>query len=130
MLPQVMQPNAAVARTFNAGASQYLVEGIAKGHDRILPPAWANEERRLGKARTEVLDGARAAVKEPRDQVRSKRHHSRFVKLDVADMQGASIEIDVGLREPQEFPDPQSDQVQNAQRSAKDNRAYRECPSR
>jgi len=130
LLAQVMEPDAAVARTFNAGGSQYLVEGIAKGHDRILPAAWAIEERGLGKVGTEVLDGARAAVTEPRDQVRGKRQHSRFVERGVADMQGASIVIDVGLREPQEFPGPQSDEVQNAQRSAQDNRAHRGCPSR
>jgi hypothetical protein len=85
-MPQVMEPNAAVARTLNAGASQYLVEGIAKGGDRIPPSSWVREKRRLGKAGSEVVDGARAAVNEPRDQVRSKRHHSRFVELGVADM--------------------------------------------
>jgi hypothetical protein len=86
MLTKVMEPNAAVARTLNAGAFQYLVEGIAKGGDRIPPSSWVRKKRRLGKAGSEVVDGARAAVNEPRDQVRSKQHHSRFVVLGVADM--------------------------------------------
>jgi hypothetical protein len=86
MLAKIMEPNAAVARTLNASASQYLVEGIAKGGDRIPPSAWVRKKRRLGKAGSEVLDGARMAVNEPRDQVRGKRHHSRFVELGMADM--------------------------------------------
>jgi hypothetical protein len=80
-----MEPNTAVARTLNAGASQYLVEGLAKGTDRIPSPAWTKEKRRLGKAGSEVLDNLRAALNKPRDQVGGKRHHSRFVELGVAD---------------------------------------------
>jgi hypothetical protein len=85
-MPQVMESNAFVARTLNAGTSQYLVEGIAKGSNRIRPPAGAKEKWRLGKAGSEVLDGARAAFNEPRNQVRGKQHHSRFVELGVANM--------------------------------------------
>jgi hypothetical protein len=67
IVPEVMKPNAAGARTFNSGGFQYLAERTAKGGDRIPPSAWAGEERRVGEAGSEVLDGEPAAVNETLD---------------------------------------------------------------
>jgi len=66
-----------------------------------------------------------AAVNNALDQIRCQRHQPRFVEFAVTDAQGAGLEIEVGLRKPQQFSSSQPSQVENTQRGAKNSRSYR-----
>ena len=61
-MAQVMEPNASVACALDAGDSQHLMKRLAERRDRIPTPPRAGEQRRLGEAGSEVLNGARAAL--------------------------------------------------------------------
>jgi hypothetical protein len=128
-MTKIMEPNTIVASALNARSVQCLVERITKGSDRIASPAWANKKRLLGRAGAEVLYGNRTTVNKMLDHVWGQWDHSRFVEFGMTDMEGASVEINVCMCEPQQLPCPQSSEIQNAQCGAKNSGAYRRSPS-
>jgi len=66
-----------------------------------------------------------AALNNALDQIRCERYQPRFVEFAMTDAQGAGLEIEIGLRKPQQFSSSQPSQVEKTQRGAKNSRPYR-----
>lgn len=113
-MSKAVEPNAAVGCPFDADGLQQVMEGPAERGDGIPASARAGEQRHLGETGPVVLGCDDAAVNQALDQIRCHRDHSRLVEFAMTDKQRAGVEIEVGLRKPQQLPSPQSSQIQKA----------------
>jgi hypothetical protein len=123
-MTQVMEPNAAVSCPFDAGDPQRVMKRAAERGDGIPTPARAGEQGCIRATGPVALRRSDAALNNAVDQIRCEWYHARFVEFAVMDMQGASIEIEVSLRNPEWFSSSQPSQVEKTQRGAKTSRTY------
>src|SRR3974390_665596 len=85
----------------------------------------AGEQRGVRATGPVPLGCSDATLNDALDQIRCERHQPRFVEFAVTDAQGAGLEIEIGLRKPQQFSSSQPSQVEKTQRGAKNSRPYR-----
>jgi hypothetical protein len=100
-MAQVMEPNAAISCPFDAGDLQRVMKRAAERGDGIPTSVRAGEQRCVRATGPVTLSRSDAALNNALDQIRCERYQARFVEFAVTDMQGASIEIEVGMRKPQ-----------------------------
>src|SRR5579864_9048283 len=85
----------------------------------------AGEQRCVQTTLPEPLGCSDAALNNALDQILCEWHQPRFVEFAVTDAQGAGLEIEIGVRKPQQFSSSQPSQVEKTQRGAKNSRPYR-----
>jgi hypothetical protein len=126
-----MQPNAAIRCPFDVGDFQRIMKCTPECGDGIPTSVWAGEQRCVRATGPVALRRGGAALNNALDQIRCERHQPRFVEFAVTNMQGAGIEIKVGLCKPQQFSSSHPSQVEDTQRGAKNSRTYgRSLPRR
>src|SRR5215467_3070425 len=123
-------PNLAIRCPFYSGDFQCVMNRAAERGDGISTPARAGEQRCIRVPLPSALARRDAALNNALDQIRCERHQPRFVEFAVTDAQGAGLEIEIGLRQPQQLSSSQPSQVENTQRGANNSRPYRRPPPR
>jgi hypothetical protein len=124
-MAQVVEPNAAIRCPFDTGDLQRVMKRPAERGDGIPISPRAGEQGCVRATVPVALCCSDAALNNALDQIRCERHHPRFVEFAVTDMQNAGLEIEIGLRKPQQFSSSQPSQVEKTQRGAKNSRSYR-----